>query len=243
MNEVIRRKEPMNKSIVDVDPVLFSSSLMGWLEVTHYVMGQRAGTVKATEDGSVPPLAKRDYVLTGVQTIANDSVFAFAIAASLKGDKAAVDYVENALKEQMGDNYPGYFALFHFQQECDTPETLDDWVGKIGKALLAGDLDDPKDKWNAILRFYEKSRKSNFIVELVPKVAQWSRDEFGKIFTQRKESLHEPDTNLPPALEAMKETRNDEAYIAGFLVASAPVVDMELDEDYMGLLKSTARRI
>jgi hypothetical protein len=243
MNEVVRRKELMNRSIVDVDPALFSESLMGWLEVTHYVMGQRAGTIKATEDGSVPPLNKKDYVLTGVQTIANDSVFAFAIAASLKGDKAAVDFVEKSLKEQMGDNYPGYFALFHFQQDCETPETLDDWVGKIGKALLIDMLDDPKDKWNAILRYYEKTRKSNFIVELTPKVAQWGREEFTKIFAQRKESLHEPEKNLPEALEALKETRNDESFIAAFLIASSKVVDMELNEDYMGLLKSVSRRI
>jgi hypothetical protein len=242
MNEVIRRKEPMNKSIVDVDSALFSQSLMGWLEVTHYVMGQRAGTVKATEDGSVPPLNKKDYVLTGVQTIANDSVFAFAIAAALKGDKPAVDFVEKSLTEQMGENYPGYFALFHFHQDCDEPETLDDWVGKIGKSLLAGENLAPRDKWNAILRFYEKARKSNFIVELMPKIAQWGRDEFTRIFSQRKESLHEPETNLPPALDALKEDRNDEPFIAAFLIASAPVVDMELNEDYMGLLKSVSRR-
>ena len=112
MNEVVRRKELMNKSIVEVDPALFSESLMGWLEVTHYVMGQRAGTIKPTEDGSVPPLNKKDYVLTGVQTIANNSVFAFAIAASLRGDKAAVDFVERSLKGRWAIIIPAISRCF-----------------------------------------------------------------------------------------------------------------------------------
>jgi hypothetical protein len=43
--------------------------------------------------------------------------------------------------------------------------------------------------------------------------------------------------------EALEEKRNDQSFIAATLLAAMPAVDMELDEDYMGLVKSVARRV
>jgi len=242
-NDVASRKAPMNKAITEVDADLFNASLGGWLEITNYIMGQRAGRIKATEDGSIPPLSKSDYNLSSVQTIANDSVFAFAIAASMIHHGEALKKVAAGLTEQYGENYPGSFALWHFSQEGDKPETLDDHVGLIGRALTEDRPFEPKDTWNACIRFFEKARGSNFVVELTPLIADFVRKEWNEVLIQQKSALHEPDTNIPPIKEALAETRNDQNFIAEVLLATMPAVDMELDEDYMGLLRSTARRI
>lgn len=242
-NDVASRKGPMNKAIVEVDPHLFNESLGGWLEITNYIMGQRAGRIKATEDGSVPPLSKSDFNLSGVQTIANDSVFAFCLMAAMKHDGAAINIVEKGLTEKYGENYPGSFALWHFRQDCEKPETLDDHIGMIGRALTEDKPFEPKDTWNAGLRFLEKARTSNFVVELTGPLAQWHRSEWKAILAQQKTALHEPDANIPAVKEALEETRDDQSFIAALLLAAMPAVDMELDEDYMGLVKSVARRI
>jgi hypothetical protein len=236
----------MNAAILQADPTLFCASLMGWLEVTAYVMAQRAGTAKPTEDGSVPPLPKKDWVMSGVQTIGNDSMFSFGIAAALKGDGAAVDTVEKTLLEQLGENYPGSFALWHFRQDygaADTLETLDDHVGYNGQCLLAGKVMEPKEIWSAGVRFLEKIRKSNFVVELVPQLAAWNRGHWNKILAEKGSELHEAETNVPGVVEALKDERSDQSFIAALLLAGMPAVDMELNEDYMGLLKSVARRV
>ena len=204
-NDVASRKGPMNAAIVQVDPHLFNESLEGWLEITNYIMGQRAGRIKATEDGSVPPLSKSDLNLSGVQTIANDSVFAFCITASMAHDAAAISIVEKGLQDKYGENYPGSFALWHFRQDCEKPETLDDHIGMIGRALIEDKPFDPKDTWNAGIRFLEKARTSNFVVELTQPLAQWHRNEWKAILpAQQKTALHEPETNIPPIKEYLR---------------------------------------
>jgi hypothetical protein len=244
MNELVRRKAPMNLSIVEVDPSLFSESLTGWLEVTAHIMAQRAGKATPNPDGSIPPLSKSDLNTSGVQTIANDCIFAFGIAAAMTGDKAAFDKVERDLIAQYGENYPGSFAFWHFKQEPDAkPETLDDYIGMIGRTLMEDGEVEPKDIWNAGVRFLEKIRKSNFKVELTDPLARWNRDRWNAIITQLKSQLVDADNNVPPIKEALAETRNDESFIAALLLASMASVDQELTEDYQGFLKSIARRV
>lgn len=244
MNEVLRRKAPMNLSIIEVDPSLFSSSLTGWLEVTAHVMAQRAGKVQPNPDGSIPPLAKSELNTTNVQNIANDSIFAFGIAAAMKGDKAAFDKVERDLVAQYGENFPGSFAFWHFKQEPDAkPETIDDFVGMIGRTLMEDGEVEPKDIWNAGVRFLEKARKSNFKVELTEPLAAWNRARWTEITTQLKGLLVKPDETIPPIKEALADTRNDESFTAALLLSAMLSVDQELTEDYQGFLKSIARRV
>jgi hypothetical protein len=244
MNELVRRKDLMNRSIIEVDPSLFSSSLTGWLEVTAHIMAQRAGKAQPNPDGSIPPLAKSELNTSGVQNIANDSVFAFGIAAALKGDKAAFDKVEKDLVAQYGENFPGSFAFWHFKQEPDAkPETLDDYIGMIGRTLMEDGQVEPKDIWNAGVRFLEKIRKSNFKVELTAPLAGWNRARWTEITTQLKGQLVDPDKNVPPIKEALADERNDESFTAALLLASTAAVDQELTEDYEGFLRSIARRV
>ncbi|WP_026606076.1 hypothetical protein [Methylocapsa acidiphila] len=244
MNEVLRRKDPMNRSITEVDPSLFSSSLTGWLEVTAHVMAQRAGKAQPNPDGSIPPLSKSDLNTTGVKTIADDSIFAFGIASALKADKAAFDKVEKDLVALYGENFPGSFAFWHFKQEPDAkPETLEDHIGMIGKTLMEDGHFEPKDTWNAGVRFLEKIRKSNFKVELVGPLAAWVRQQWTTLSTQLKSQLVKPEENVPPIKEALADERNDESFIAALLLASMAAVDQELTEDYQGFLKSIARRV
>src|SRR5205807_3960425 len=75
----------------------------------------------------------RDYKVTGVQTCALP-----ILTASLKGDKAALDQVETALLAQMGTDFPGSFALWHFRATIDAPTTLDDFVGQRSEERRVG---------------------------------------------------------------------------------------------------------
>jgi hypothetical protein len=40
----------------------------------------------------------------------------------------------------------------------------------------------------------------------------------------------------------LDDTRNDQAFIANYLLKLAPAVDMELNDEYQGFLRSLARR-
>lgn len=242
--ELVKRKTPMNMAIVEVDPSLFTESLVGWLEITSYITADRAGKAPPLVDGAIPPLSKSDLNTTNCKKVADDAIFAFGITSALRADKAAFDKVERDLKAAYGDNFPGSFAFWHFKQEPDAkPETLEDHIGMIGKTLMDDGHFEPKDIWNAGVRFLEKTRTSNFKVEITPVLAGWFRERWNEIITQLKGQLIKPEENIAPIKEVLADTRNDENFIAALLLGSMLSVDMELTEEYQGFLKSISRRV
>jgi hypothetical protein len=246
MAELKKRKEPLNLGIVHVDPDAFIANLMGWLEITAFITAQRAGEAEIPADGITPKLPPEKLRNGAVHNVGNDAIFAFCMTAAMKGDKAAVDKVEAALVESMGKDFPGSFGLWHFRGTIDAPTTLEDFVGQAGKKLLLGDIPPPplraKENWNTGLRFFEKARKSNFIHEIMYPLAKWTRERGNEILDKGVAFLQHIEDNVPILREALDDPRNDQPFIANFLMKLAPAVDMELNEEYQGFLRSLARR-
>ncbi|MGA7657125.1 MAG: hypothetical protein WBV25_09100 [Methylocella sp.] len=246
MAELKKRKEPLNLAIVHVDPDAFIANLMGWLEITAFITAQRAGEAEIPADGITPKLPPEKLRNGAVHNVGNDAIFAFCMTAAMKGDKAAVDKVEAALVESMGKDFPGSFGLWHFRGTIDAPTTLEDFVGQAGKKLLLGDIPPPplraKENWNTGLRFFEKARKSNFIHEIMYPLAKWTRERGNEILDKGVAFLQHIEDNVPILREALDDPRNDQPFIANFLMKLAPAVDMELNEEYQGFLRSLARR-
>ncbi len=246
MAELKKRKEPLNLAIVHVDPDAFIANLMGWLEITAFITAQRAGEAEIPADGITPKLPPEKLRNGAVHNVGNDAIFAFCMTAAMKGDKAAVDKVEAALVESMGKDFPGSFGLWHFRGTIDAPTTLEDFVGQAGKKLLLGDIPPPplraKENWNTGLRFFEKARKSNFIHEIMYPLAKWTRERGNEILDKGVAFLQHIEDNVPILRAALDDPRNDQPYIANFLMKLAPAVDMELNEEYQGFLRSLARR-
>jgi len=244
--ELKKRKEPLNLAIVHVDPDAFIANLMGWLEITAFITAQRAGEVEIPADGITPKLPPEKLRNGAVHNVGNDAIFAFCMTAAMKGDKVAVDKVEAALVESMGKDFPGSFGLWHFRGTIDAPTTLEDFVGQAGKKLLLGDIPPPplraKENWNTGLRFFEKARKSNFIHEIMYPLAKWTRERGNEILDKGVAFLQHIEDNVPILREALDDPRNDQPFIANFLMKLAPAVDMELNEEYQGFLRSLARR-
>jgi hypothetical protein len=246
MAELKKRKEPLNLAIVHVDPDAFVANLMGWLEITAFITAQRAGDATVPADGMTPTLLPEQLKRGGVRNVGDDAIFAFCMTAALKADKTAVDTVETALLESMGKEFPGSFGLWHFRATIDAPQTLDDFVGQAGKKMLSGDLPPPplraKENWNTGLRFFEKARKSNFVHEIMYPLAKWTRARGTEILEKGVAFLAHIEDSVPILRESLEDTRNDQPFIANFLLKLAPAVDMELTDEYQGFLRSLARR-
>jgi len=246
MTELRKRKEPLNLAIVHVDPGAFIDNLMGWLEITAFISAQRQGEAQTPADGVTPKLSPDQLKKTAVHDVGNDALFAFCMTAAMKGDKGAVDEVESALLDGMGKDFPGSFGLWHFRGAIDAPVTLEDFVGQAGKKMLAGDIPPPplraKENWNAGLRFFEKARRSNFVHEVMFPLAKWTRARWTDTLENGVAFLHHIEDNVPVLREVLEDTRNDQPFIANTLIRLAPAVDMELNEEYEGFLRSCARR-
>ena len=246
MAELKKRKEPINLSIVHVDPDAFIASYMGWLEITAFIRAQRAGEAQVPADGITPKLAPEQLKNGGVHEVGNDAIFAFCMTAAMKAAKPAVDKVEAALVESMGKEYPGSFGLWHFKAQIDAPVTLEDFVGQAGKKMLIGDIPPPplrsKEYWSTGLRFFEKARKSNFIHEIMYPLAKWTREKVNDTVEKGIAFLAHIEDSVPVLRKVLEEPRNDQAFVANALLKMAPTVDMELTEEYEGFLRSLARR-
>lgn len=246
MAELRRRKEPLNLAIVHVDPGAFVTNLMGWLEITAFISAQRLGEAAIPAHGKTPALSPDQLRKAGVHDIGNDAVFAFCMTAAMKGDKNAVDEMETALVRDMGSEFPGSVGLWHFRTQIDAPVTLDDFVGQAGKKMLLGDIPPPplraKENWNTGLRFFEKARKSNFVHEIMYPLAKWTRSRWTETLDKGVAFLAHIEDSVPTLREILDENRNDQPFIANALLKLAPAVDMELNDEYQGFLRSLARR-
>lgn len=246
MAELKKRKEPLNLAIVYGDPDGFVANLMGWLEITAFITAQRQGEAQAPADGKTPTLSPDQLRKAGVHDVGNDAVFAFCMTAAMKADKPAVDKVEAALVKDMGKEFPGSVGLWHFNAQIDAPVTLEDFVGQAGKKMLTGDIPPPplraKENWNTGLRFFEKARRSNFVHEIMYPLAKWTRTSWTNTLDKGVAFLHHIEDNVPVLREVLQDNRNDQPFIANTLLRLAPAVDMELTDEYQGMLRSLSRR-
>lgn len=247
MAELQARKKPLNLAIVHVDPEAFIANFMGWLEITAFITALRAGEASAPADGVTPKLEPQQLKSDVVTGVGNDAVFAFCMTAALKEDRAAVDKVESALSEALGKEFPGSNALWNFRANIDAPVTLDDFVGQAAKKMLLRDLPPPplraKENWSAGLRFFEKARKSNFVHEIMYPLAKWHRARWSETLEKGVAFLQHIEDNVPVLRAALDDARNDEPFVANLLLKMAPAVDMELNDDMQGYLRSLARRV
>ncbi|WP_294540945.1 hypothetical protein [uncultured Rhodoblastus sp.] len=244
--ELVKRKKAINLAVVHGDPDAFLAHFLGWLEITAFITAQRAGAAQVPADGITPALNDAQLKSGGVVHVAKDALFAFCMTAALKGDKGAVDKVEAGLIARFGGDFPGAPALWSFRSKIDEPATLEDHVGQAAQKMLLGDLPPPplraKENWSAGLRFLEKARKSNFPQEIIYPLACWTREKWGETLEKGVAFMVHIEDNVPVLREALAEPRNDEPFVANMLLKMAPAVDMELNDDAQGFLRSLARR-
>ena len=71
-----------------------------WLEITALISALRAGSVQPPTDGVTPALTPQQLKSGGVIHVAKDALFSFCMTASLKGDKDAIEAVEEQRDEK-----------------------------------------------------------------------------------------------------------------------------------------------
>jgi hypothetical protein len=241
MSELAARKAPLNLAIVHGDPAAFVTHFLPWLEITTFVATESGGG-----EGAPPGLTARQLAGGRAHEIGNDTLFSFCMTAALRGDGAAVDQVETALVTTLGKDFPGNVGLWHFRGDIPAPVSLDDVVGQAGKKLLAGDIAPPPmrggESWNTGLRYLEKALGSNFKSEILYPLALWTRARWTEVIETGLTFMAHVEDNLPILREALAEPRNDAAFIATLLLRGAPAVEMDMQEEVQGMLRSLARR-
>ncbi len=246
MTELARRKQPLNLSIVHVDPESFLDHYLPWLEITAFLSAHRAGQVAMPEDGVTPALTPQQLEGGAAHQIGDDTLVAFCMTAALEGNGPAVERVETGLRDAFGKDFPGNAGLWSFRGEIAAPVTLDDHVGQAGRKMLSGEPTPPPmrngETWTTGMRFLERAQGSNFKSEILYPLALWTRARWEEVCDTGVGFMAHIEDNLPVLREALQEPRNDAAFIANMLLLGAPAVEMDLQDEVLGMLRSLARR-
>ncbi|CAN5244550.1 hypothetical protein BH10PSE13_BH10PSE13_18540 [soil metagenome] len=246
MAELVRRKHPLNLAIVHVDPEAFTEHYIGWLEITAFVTAVKLGEAIVPDNGVTPALTAQQLSNGSVSKVADDTICAFCMTAALEGNGAAVDRMEATLESRLGKGFPGHSGLWPFRGTIDAPVTLDDFVGQAGKKMLVGEIAPPPmrsgEAWNTGLRFLERALGSNFRSEIIYPLALWTRARWEEAAEKGVAFMAHIESTLPVLRTALEDPRNDAAFIANTLLQAAPAVDIELQDEVEGMLRSLARR-
>lgn len=242
MDDVKLRKEWINSAINRLDPALFATHLPAWLELVAHLQSRPVGTRGEAAQQAIPRLSTAELRDARISAVADDTVFAFCIAAILHNNSDTIAKLESELKDHYGLDFPGARALALCRYGRETENALDDAVGRIIQARLDGQAFDAKDVWNAGLRLLEKIRKSNFVQELSVMLAKWLRQQWTQILKEQRFNLSYPRASVPPIEAALEVNLNDQAFVASLLLAAAAAVDIELDPAYQEHLEAIAAR-
>jgi hypothetical protein len=244
--ELVKRKKAINMGVVFADPDVFLSHFAGWLEITAFISAARAGEATPPADGVTPPLNAAQLKSGSVGAVAHDAIFAFCMAAALKGDRAALNKVREALIARYGDDFPGAPAFWSFTAPIAEAVSLEDHVGQSAQKMLDNDPPPPpmraKENWATGLRFLEKARGSNFAQEVTYPLAVWTRAKWTETAEKGIAFLAHIEDNVPVLREVLADERNDEPFVANVLFKMAPAIDQELNDEAAGFLRSLARR-
>jgi hypothetical protein len=243
--ELAKRKKAINMGVVFADAEVFLAHFEPWLEITAFISAQRAGEA-APGEGAVPRLSARQVNSGGVGAVAGDAIFAFCMAAALKGDRAAVTRVKQALAAKYGEDFPGAPAFWSFCSPIAEAASLEDHVGQAAQKMLDAVPTPPplraKENWAAGLRFLEKARASNFAQEGIYALAVWTRARWTETLEKGVAFLAHIEDSVPVLREALADTRNDEPFVANMLLKMAPAIEQDLSDEAAGFLRSLARR-
>jgi hypothetical protein len=242
MSEIIQRKERMDAAIASCDPSHFAQNLLAWLEATVYVRVLPNLQKLGLQPGAIPELTEVDLRELSIRTDADDTVMAFCIASALNRDAKAFAELDRLLTVRFGPIYPGSSALYHCNQKIDPIVTLDDAVGQIIKALLEGEALEPKEIWNAGLRFLQRIRSSNFVRELAPLLARFLRAEWSAALNREVSELVDSEKSTARIRLALADPIEDQAFVAALLFASMDAIEMNLDPEYRRQLAAIAHR-
>ncbi|MEJ2408501.1 MAG: hypothetical protein P8Y48_03950 [Novosphingobium sp.] len=246
MTELAKRKQPINLAIVHADADAFLDHFLPWLEITAFLSALRSGQVGMPDDGFTPALTEQQLAGGITHQIGDDTLVAFAMSASMKEDREAVDKVEAGLRERFGPGFPGNAGLWHFRGEIAAPVTLDDHVGQAGKKMLSGEPTPPPmrngEAWTVGMRFLERALGSNFKSEILYPLALWTRTRWEEVCDKGVGFMAHIEDNLPVLREALQEPRNDAAFVANMLLLGAPAVEMDMQDEVQGMLRSLSRR-
>ena len=246
MMEVSLRGEVLAKAICCSDLSRFVAGVWPFIEGVAYVAANMA-TYKAGGDLSKFPRGEIPLLLLegADQRTANnvaDAALSYAICSVCNGRAPELKEISAALEAKFGKSYPGMERLASAlgADTSKAPTTMDEALMRVFRHFSgASSSQFPVSYGSAAIYFFQYANQSNFQKHLIPAIARWQRDAWTRIVVSESFKLSMPYKTVPAIKQALSIERNDSAFLASLILASAAAIPLslssELNEEFAAL--------
>jgi hypothetical protein len=235
--EVARRKNLLDRAILDADAVAFLDSLpaalAGLLAMPRL---QESGARLALPDwerGELPPINPNDPRFT---TFIRDAVLSFRMLARATGRPGAGEALRTLLAERGGLGGEGVLSLMFPGSGGTGSRSPEACLDLIGRSDLA-----PTDLLECCLRLGQRLERSEFRNAVSPSFVRWAKQEWLRTAEQRRFLLRAPSLTASDIIAAAQAEGEDVSDLATVLAAAVNGVSITVPEDFQRWIRERSR--
>lgn len=235
--EVSRRKDLLDRAILDGDAVAFLESLpaalAGLLAMPRLRESGARLALSDWERGELPPINPNDPRFT---TFIRDAVLSFRLYVEAAGRPGAGEALRTLLAERGGPGGEGILSLMlpgSGRTGSRSPEACLDLIGRSDLV--------PTDLLECCLRLGQRLERSEFRKVVTPCFVRWAKQEWLRTAEQRRFLLRAPSLTAPEIIEAAQAEGEDVSDLARVLAAAVNGVSITVPEDFRHWIRERSR--
>lgn len=236
MLEVSRRKDLLDRAILDGDAVSFLASLPGALAglvaMPRLLESGARLALPDWERGELPPANPNDPRFT---TFIRDAVLSFRLHAGATGRPGAGEALRALLAERGGPGGEGVLSLMFPGSGRAGSRSPEACLDLIGRSDLA-----PTDLLECCLRLGQHLERSEFRKAVSPLFVRWAKQEWLRIAEQRRFVLRSPSLTAPAIILAARAEGEGVSDLARVLAAAVNGVSIAVPEDLRRWIRERA---
>ena len=228
------RSKAMQNAVGALDARRFVYQFLIYVVVVAYAHKHKKriaemGNPPLVERQKIQGLIDREGLGPIVEGAARDAIMAFLIHAVIAGRPVAMEQLENALHEEIGESYPGKAIFEYLRRGSQTPQDKDQLVVSIVKMLAGKGHMRPDEIWIAGAALFRSCCESIFEELLTSDVGCWLRSQWERIVGKEAFRVSQPKRSVPLIRRVLKTPRNDKRFVAKMLLATSEGLEFPLE--------------
>lgn len=234
-SEIGLRGKVLEKAIVDSDLNRFVANVWPFVEAMAAAAANKQLIRASADQFNFPrgeiPILPNDPTDPGAGAIVVDAVFSYAIYSVCKGKDPGLDHIMAALQVAIGNPFPGMerLSLPPGTDMAAMPRSLDEALLRTLRHFKKeASLPSPPVYCMTAIWFHEWAKSSNFKPQLIVGTARWQRETWTRIVQVETFKLSMPRITVPPIEQALSLERNNIAFLARLILATATATEVPL---------------
>jgi tetratricopeptide (TPR) repeat protein len=234
--------QTMISAVRRLDTDYFAKNFESYLTISEYTR-QHSSHFKSSLDLFDPKrvpksvLAIKDFDSDEVISLAEDAIVAFGLIAVFQSKCNLLITLQEKLASEIGADFVGCRVLKICRGQEIAGSDLYSQVASLVDLLVRDEQLVPDQVWIVGLRVFEWTQRSVFQKIGIQLLSKWLRTRWIEILEEQTFRLSAPSVTVPVISSALLYSNDDEAFLAGLLLASEGATKHSLSPEYRIQLK------